>query len=292
MQVVVHIGPHRTASKHIQKHLELNRRLLEDQGTYVADRNAARDAINEAGGKILDAKDPDAIRAEMLEKIIGTRSDVKTLVLSNEYLSGRLSRPIGKALFYPRARDLVSRIRALFAGHEMRIFSAVRNPGTFIPSCYSEGVRAGDTRSFNDYISDANLPGLRWSSFLHRVQGQDEEQPLVVWRYEDYPFFWRRVIQEMTGIRNREDLIGTTEIVQQGLSLRGAELLNKFLQNHPPETPQMRASVLAEFQKLYPSSNVDYGPFWPADLVEGLTENYDDDWYYIERMENVMALTP
>ncbi|MEJ6710363.1 MAG: hypothetical protein QNK92_16485 [Amylibacter sp.] len=111
---------------------------------------------------------------------------------------------------------------------------------------------------------------------------------MTIWRYEDYPFIWRDVVQAFTGIENREDLVGTTEPVNSGLSLHGAILMHTYLSENKINTRAEFANVSDAFDQKFPSHlGHNHDLHWPSELTDGMTENYEDDWYYIEGMENV-----
>jgi hypothetical protein len=145
---------------------------------------------------------------------------------------------------------------------------------------------------FQDFVKMGDPIALRWSEYLHRVQGRDTELPLTVWSFEDYPYIWRGVAQAVSGLPNKEDLAASDAPFDQSISLKGLALMQQFLKKHPEAETTRRLLIAQKFAERFPMSTGDAIPkLWPKDLVEAMGESYDDDLYYIERMENVHMLT-
>jgi hypothetical protein len=287
MEIRIHIGVHRTATTHLQNSLIENKTLIESQRIALPERREAEKALSTGMRLLRGGRDIDKVQSQMLTTLSEGR-EVDRIIISNEKYAGALSRPFGKELFYPRIGEAMTRFSQLFAGVRFRLYAGIRNPASFIVSCYAESVRTGNRESFEDFIAETNLTGLRWSSMLHRMQTSKGDIPLTVWRYEDYPFIWREVVQNLTGIANREDLVGKTDTINRGLSFHGSTMMRRYLEQYPSAGPDEFANIARVFGERYPSDVHDnLGQSWPEELVEGLTENYDDDWYYIERMDNL-----
>lgn len=290
MDIRLHIGVHRTATQHLRKMLAQNSDLLEEHGICVPAPEYAEKAFAHAVRQLKANEDIGTINAHLLSTLTQDK-EYKRIVMVDPNISGTLMRPIGKEFFYPRIGTTISRIVTALESLPMRLFVSVRNPATFIPSCYSNGIRTKPDVSFQHFVSESNLQGLRWSDFLHRAQMKKTDLGMTVWRYEDYPFIWRDVVQALTGIANREDLVGSIAPVNTGLSLRGAILMHQYLSENKVTTRADFEHIRAAFDQKFPSSQGhSHELHWPEELTEGMSENYEDDWYYIERMENVQTI--
>ncbi len=292
MDFRLHIGVHRSATQHLRKMLWQNRDLLADEGICVPVAEDAERAFAKAIKQMSAGDAGDGVKAELMTSLTQDQP-FRRIVMIDPSISGTLMRPVGKEYFYPRIATTVSRILNVLDGTPLRLFVGLRNPATFIPSCYSAGMRHSPEMSFEKFVADANLQGLRWSDFLHRAQLKKTDLPITVWRYEDYPFMWRDVAQALTGLENREALVGTSDPVNTGLSLRGAVLMHTYLQEHPVKTRAEFETISKAFDKKFPSTHGHNDDLhWPEELTEGMTENYEDDLYYVERMDNVTMLAP
>ncbi len=293
MEIRVYVGPHRTASKHLASVLYNNAELLDADDTvfHSSAHNTLRH-INSALKAITTGGDKTDVIDQMMHSLTYGR-DVKRLLLVNPNIVGNVSRPFGKELFYPRTSGLVHQLQSLFGGHQLQFFASTRNPATFIPSCYTQNLLAANFSSYSDFLSEVKLTSLKWSLFLQRLQGKQNDIGLTVWRFEDYPYIWRDVAQVFSGIQNSQQLRGSSDRINSSLTLEGAQLLNKHMEEHPPRTREYFESTRQTFLKKFPSSaNQIVGPDWPPELVQELIHNYEDDWYYIERMDGVETVQP
>ena len=117
--------------------------------------------------------------------------------------------------------------------------------------------------------------------------------PLTVWRYEDYPYIWREVVQVFSSILNSQELSGSSVPVSTTITLKGAQLLNKYIEDQPPRAREDFEYTTQTFMKKISSSpNEIVGTDWPPDLVQKLVNNYEDNWYHIKRMEGVETVQP
>jgi hypothetical protein len=293
MEIRIYVGPHKTASQHLAAVLSNNIDLLEAVDTifYSSSRNALRH-INTALKTIAAGGDKEDATAQMLHSLTRGR-DAKRLLIINPNVVGSVAQPFGKDLFYPRTSGLVHQLQTLFEGHSMQLFSATRNPATFLPSCYAESLFGATFASYESFLGDVNLYGLKWSPFLHRLQGKQSDIPLTTWRFEDYPYIWRDIAQAFSGIENSQDLQRVDGRIHAGMTLRGAQLMNKYIEENPPRTKEDFGNIKQAFLKKFPSSpNEIIGPGWPPEAIKTLTENYEDDWYYIERMDQIRTILP
>lgn len=292
MDIRLHLGAHRTATHHMRARLHQNRHILAEEGISVPPQREAgeiiRAALVEAGGNPLT----DEMRSKLVKQL-APFDGARRIILSDPKLAGPLERAFGKELYYPSIGGRAGHLSSLFSGYDMRIYFCVRNPASFIISTYCELIRMGRAFSFEQYIEDANIQNFKWSSMLHRIQSSTGNLPITVWQYEDYPYMWRDVLQALTGIEFKDDLVGTTAPENAGISFRGARLLSRYMRENPPQSRPERLKILRAFDERFPQDGVEeFGNIWPEELIEGLSENYDDDWYYIERIEGVTTFRP
>ncbi|GGA07170.1 hypothetical protein GCM10011498_03790 [Amylibacter cionae] len=266
--------------------------MLQSEGICVPLADQAERAFSRAIKQISTGVPSAEVKGALISALTKDQK-YRRVVMIDPSISGTLMRPVGKEYFYPRIATTMSRILNVLDGAPLRIFVGLRNPASFIPSCYCAGIRHTPALSFEEFVADANLQGLRWSDFLHRAQMKKADLPITAWRFEDYPFMWRDVAQALTGIKNRELLVSTSTPVNSGLSLRGAILMHSYLKEHPVETRAEFEKLNRAFDKKFPSTQgFNDELHWPEELTEGMTENYEDDLYYIERMDNVTMLSP
>ncbi len=292
MDIKLYIGAHNTSANTVISTLEKNLALFAEQRIFIADSKLAIKHLSAAQKAVVEGADLVSVQKKLIAALTN-ETDVDTLVIVNPNILGTASRPFGKGLFYPRTSGLVQQLQNLFQGLNMQIYFSVRDPSMFIPRCYSESLLGASFSKFEDYISELDLAALRWSSLLHRLQGKQDDIPVTVWRHEDYPRIWRDVIQAITNVDNSQDLRSPPKSPANNLTLHGAQLFNAYLEEHAPRTKEDFENTKAAFLKKFPTTDEEPAVAeWPAELMQILTDNYDDDWYYIERMEGLKTIQP
>lgn len=299
MDIRIFIGAHRTAGLHIENILAQNETLLGEQGIIVAS-HATQIAAFKNATLALDAGDNVQDVRDGYINALTKGAEFKTLVILDRRRCGSVTRPARKNLIFPQVRYSLARFTKFLPEDSYRFFMGLRAPSTFLPSCYSESLTHAKVETFDDFLADTDLRNLRWSETLERIIGSfsenDEEEleatKLVTWRFEDYPRMWRDVVGAICGIENPQDLVGDALPINKGLSLYGCQLMYKYLQEHAPKAPGDFKKIRDAFlEKFAQHDNMDPDPIGPPEFIESLDYAYDDDWYYIQRMENVVALS-
>ncbi|PCH98772.1 MAG: hypothetical protein COB84_01005 [Rhodobacteraceae bacterium] len=293
MEIRIYAGAHRTATQHFASALDVNGKALAAEGVmYTPANRRTLNSMADAISAIGEGADEVDVREELMTRLV-PNGDMKRLLIVSPHLLGKASRPFGPEQLYPRARGLVEQFEKLFVGHDLRYFLSVRNPATFLTSCYAQNILYGRFSRFREYLDDANYNSYRWSSFLHRIQGKEARIPISVWRYEDYRYIWRDIMGAFTGVSSAQDFSDVAPNLGQSLTLEGAHLFEKFAGENPEQIKTDFEALKDVFQRKFPSSpNQITGPDWSPDTVRDLTYNYEDDWYYIERMDNVQTIQP
>ena len=99
------------------------------------------------------------------------------------------------------------------------------------------------------------------------------------------------MLAAFAGLPNKEDLVGSAKGIDPGLSLKGSFLLHRYLEENNMANKKAMAKVLPQFQQRFTRVEREVVPnVWPDELVTHLTHAYEDDLYYIDRMDNVSAV--
>lgn len=290
MEIRLLVGAHRTGQEHLRKQLEINRDLLESQGSLLPAEDVAEKALWAAIKAIRKGNATDQTGPNMIAQLTEGKSCERVLVI-RPAISGSPIRPTKNGIYYPRGNATTFQLMRTLGNVDTRLYLATRNPATFLPSCYGVALGNDNKLAFSDFVSPSNPYDLRWSEYLHRLQGKEAEVPITTWSFEDYPYIWRSVAQAFSGIDNKEDLIGTLENIDQGTSLRGATLMHAYLAEHPPQKGGDLQKITEKFEERFPPSATDtVEDLWSNDLVTSLTDAYDDDNYYIDRMDNITSI--
>ncbi len=292
MDINLYIGAHTTSTDTIISVLENNEALLTEQHIRFVSSKLAIQHLAAAQKALIDGANIEAVQKKLISTLTKDQ-DIKRLVIISPNILGTATRPFGKEVFYPRTSGLVQQLQNIFQGFNMKLFFSVRNPADFIPLCYSESLLGASFGSFEDFTKEVDLASLRWSSLLQRLQGKQDDMNVTVWRHEDYPRIWRDIVQTLTRVENSQVLAGPSKPAFNNLSLNGARLFNRYIEEHPPRTKEDFANTKAAFLQKFPETSTSAeDSYWSEKVIETLTNSYDDDWYYIERMDDIKTIQP
>ena len=299
IELNVYMGAHRAAGEHLRYVAKSNKTLLAAQNIAIVEPLIYAAALKEALARIEAGADPELVRSVFLLALARGDQRIKRVVLIEQDLCGSITRPTGGTLIYPRLKFAIQKLRSVMRDQSFRVFLGIRSPATFLPSCYSAALMTAHHVRFEDYLGDTDVEALRWSDCIERLNrslfnkdSQSFDASIYVWRIEDYPMIWRMVFYALTGVKNPMDLQGSSEPLNIGLSLEGARLMYRFLEAHKLPASGAFDKVKAEFLNKFPSTQASKPDrFWTPDLIHMLNFDYEDDWYFIERMENTHVIT-
>ncbi|GLQ34943.1 hypothetical protein GCM10007939_12260 [Amylibacter marinus] len=297
MDIRIYLGPYRTASQHIYDILEKNADVFSDQNIVIVPPEAHRDAL-ESALKALGDGLPKADAGAQFIREATQGSAAKRIVLLDHQIGGSVLRPVSRSLLFPPCGAAVARYSTLLPLNSYRFFMATRNLTTLLPSCYGSALGHAKIEEFSTFVENIEIPKVKWSDLLNRVTRRQREERgprhhVVTWKYEDYPRIWRDVIQAITGIENAQDLHGDSRPVNQGLSLYGCQLMYQYLLKHKPAQAGDFEKIKRAFVLKFPNTDAPRrDDFWTAEVQDQMTFAYEDDWYYIERMDNVATIQP
>ncbi len=290
MEFRIFFGAHRAGHEHLLAQLEANRNLLDANGILLPTPEKMEAAVWPAIRAIRNNNADESTLPRMVQELTGGQK-YRSVLIARPSISGSPLRPIKDDIIYPRGSATMAHLLRLIGQDDVRLFCAVRNPASLLQSCYHLAYENDAMLTFEDFYKVSDPFALRWSEYLHRIQGRENPLPLTAWTYEDYPYMWRSVAQAFAGLPNKEDLVAAQAPFDTGISLQGLTLMQEYLKKHPAETGAKRNQIVAKFEERFPIVGVDSIPdVWPEELTEAFSNSYDDDLYYIERMENVRLI--
>lgn len=291
MQVVLHAGAHNTDDDRLAKCLLKNAEDFAKTGIAVPPpsryRRLIRDTLNamHTGNPAPDARD--LLLGAFLDGDVPDR-----LLLSNENFFSVPKTAINKGVFYPGAEEKLARFCELFEGDQVELFLAIRDPATFLPAVYAQSP---DT-DFLDFMSGADPRDLRWSELIERLRARVPEVQFTVWCNEDTPLIWAQLIREMAGLEHNTKIIGGFDLLSEIMSKEGMKRFRAYLKEHPDMNEIQKRRVIAAFLDKFViedeiEQEVDL-PGWSENLVEELTDIYDEDVFTISRLPGVTMVAP
>ncbi len=293
MQVAIHLGAHCTDEERLLKTLLQNKGRLAREGISVPGPGRYRKTVIRAAQKLRGKEASEDSRDMLIDSIVDDDS-TERVVLTHEDFICVTSRIFENGLLYDKAGFKPTWLRNVFAGLPVEFFIAIRNPATFIPAAFRH--RNQGIRDFDSFLDGVNLEQIRWSDVILAIREANPDCPLTVWCNEDTPLIWPEVIREVSGHDPAIRLNGGFNILAPIMAREGMRRLRAYLASHPPRNEIHRRRILAAFLDKYAleeavEEELDV-PGWTTDLVERLTEDYEDDLLEIARLPGVNFISP
>jgi hypothetical protein len=291
MEIALHLGAHLTDDSQLRDCLMANSDMLAAQGILVPRARDFQSLLNDAADHI--ASGHGAPRAfERLLTAVGAGADTRRLVLSAQRLLSRLPDCLDERRFYPGAARRIAALRNIFAGHQVEIFLAVRNPASFVPAYLSNGqVQAQGGPSLQIAGTD-----LRWSELTEEFRLIWPEAKLTLWCDEDTPFIWHRVLRLVAGYSPEQEFENSFNWFDTVLVDGASQKLAAYLAASPPVDDAHRQKVISVFlDKFCDDQKLDVdvsATGWDEAHVDLLTELYEEDTARIAAMEGVSLIQP
>ncbi len=176
---------------------------------------------------------------------------------------------------------------------QLEVFMSIRNPCDVCASgSRQNSTEATATGSWNetDFLS------LRWSDMVQRIRDNAPDVPLTIWCNEDTPLIWAQIIRDMAGLDHGTKFTGGFSLLSEIMSKEGMKRFRSYLHQYPEMTEMQKRRVIAAFLDKYAiedavEEELDL-PGWTEELVEQLTELYDEDVFAIQRIPGVQFIEP
>ncbi|WP_425046224.1 hypothetical protein [Primorskyibacter sp. S87] len=291
MQVIFHTGAHATDEDRLQKTLLRNKEAFAASGIAVPGPGKYRKLLKDCFEAMESAPLNDDARDVLIDAILDDEQ-ADRLILSNQFFFGTQRAALEGDQLYPGAAERVAQMQSLFAFDQVEIFMAIRNPATFLPAAY----RNASPRRLQQIQETTDPRALRWSEMIERVRAHCPDVPLTVWCNEDTPLIWAQIIREMAGLNPGEKIIGGFDLLSQIMSPEGMKRFRAYLKTHRDMSEMHKRRVIAAFlDKFALEDEVEEEldlPGWTEDLVDDMTEIYDEDVFRIQRIPGVQFIEP
>ncbi|MFK7940821.1 MAG: hypothetical protein AB8B82_15680 [Roseovarius sp.] len=292
MQVVLHAGAHITDEDRLVNTLITNRDMLAANGTNIPHPNTYRKLIRDvlqtaqhSGGTSEDARDV------MMDAIL--KGDAKDrLILSNPGFFGTPKMAISAGSLYGATEQRLNILQNIFRQDQLELFIAICNPATFLPAVYKKTPY----KSFDEYMRHVDPRIVRWSEMITRVREAYPDLPITVWCNEDLPLIWSQVLREMAGLDPAVDIAGEYNLLREIMSDEGLKRFKAYVRSHPGMSEIQKRRVISAFLDKFAREDaieeeLDM-PGWTDELIDELTEIYDEDLYVIQRIPGINLITP
>jgi len=289
LQIILHIGAHKTASTHLQMAMTRGRGALEGQRVaYFGPDELRRRGLGVP--EYLSADVEDTAHGERIRAALAT--PCARLVLSDENLLGNAHNVemIRTARLYDRAVARLARLAPLLPPGRVVLALGIRNPAGFLVSAYAQRLMSGRVQSYADYTRGLDPARLRWVDLIERLQTALPHAACHVWRYEDYPANAPRVLETLLGAAASAARPGPG-VAHPGLSAQAHEIL---MAEAPALATQGEEVIKARVKALrtaWPkgAQHPGFQPYDPA-MLRRAEAAYSEDCACIATMPGVHAL--
>ena len=247
-------------------------------------RRAIRQALRDRGGDLLPGTLP-----PRLQEILGDVPPAR-LVLSYEGFLGTYAKVLSPDGIYADAGSRAASVRAIFAGHDVEFFLAVRNPASFLPALFE----ASSQTDFAAFVAGCDFGRIAWSDPVAQIRDACPEVPLTVWCNEDLPLLWPEILRRLSGVD--ADLAGREAVLAEILTPEGLARLERRLADDPPADDAEWRALVAEL--LATSADPDALapeialPGWTEEVIADLTARYEADVARLAAMDGITFLAP
>ncbi len=291
MQIHFHIGAHFTDDDRLMRCLLRNKETFRENGIAVPGPGKYRQLLRSTL-RALKTTPPDPSARDILLDAILDDEDADRILLSNAHFFGLAKSAVQKGVLYPEAADGLANLRLLFPEDDLAVFMAIRNPATFLPLVL-EKLPDPDMAGI---LGDTDPRNVKWSTMITAMHNAAPDVPITVWCNEDTPLTWAQILREVAGLDQKAAITGEFDLIKSIMSDEGIKRFRAYMHDHPKMTEvQIRRVVIAFLNKYAREDEMEYEldiPGWTAELVEEMTELYDDDVVAIEQMPGVQFIEP
>ncbi len=291
MQIAIHTGAHFTEEERLMKCLLRNKAGFSKSGIAVPGPGKYRKLLKQTLEALKSSKPADGARDVLLDAILDEET-ADRLILSNAHFFNAPRASMHNGTLYPAAPERMQQLRSLFPQDEIEIFMALRNPATLLPAMFDHSPKP----TMESYLGVSDPCEIRWSDTLWAIRNAVPDISITVWCSEDSPLLWAQILRETAGLEPSQEISGEFDLLQDIMSGEGMKRLEVYLQTHPDMTEMQKRRVISAFldkfaldEEIEEELNV---AEWTDDLMDEMTEIYDEDMLEVQRIPGVNLIAP
>jgi hypothetical protein len=271
MDVILHIGAHRTATTSFQTYMKHSARMLDARGVgYWGPPETRRDGILSGvlahGGAGGEGAQLTTVAARIEQGCVGAeRRGMHQLVVSDENMLGSVRRNLRMAELYPDAAERLKRFGDVFGARLRRVVLSIRALDTFWASALAFGVARGHRWPSQRTLADLTETPRSWRDVIEEAAAAFPRAEVTVLPHEP---FCDRPEQRLAHM-----LAGDAPVPPAQA---------RYWQNGAPDLAELRAALRARGE---PTDGLPKGtgPWRPFDTRQAaaLRERYEDDLFWL-----------
>lgn len=291
MQIIFHTGAHGTDDERLLKCMLYNKEAFSKRGIAVPGPGKYRTLLKDAFEAMEQSEPSEGARDVLIDAILDDEV-ADRMLLSNPHFFGSQRFSVEGDIFYPLADIRVRQLSQLFPYDQIEIFMAICNPAFFIPAILANASRA----RISEVLLNTNPLNLRWSEMIQRIRDAAPDVPLTIWCNEDTPLLWGQIMRDFAGLEHGARMTGGFSLLSEIMSTEGMKRFRGYLHQHQGMTEMQRRRVISAFLDKYAiedqvEEELDLEG-WTEELVEEVTEIYDEDVLAIQRIPGVTFIAP
>ncbi|SMO66928.1 hypothetical protein [Paracoccus laeviglucosivorans] len=290
MQVVFHCGVHGTDLYRMVKTLTQNRDWLTEHGIEAPTPDKHREVFKDA----LKALDGDVATPEMEQVMLDAileSDDPSRIIFSTPTFLGKATRAVSADGLYAAAGEKMAALANLFPSAEAEFFIALKNPATLIPFIVGQ-----DGGSYEQIMSGTPPESLRWGPAIRAIQAAIPDHRLVVWCHEDTSLIWPEVVRRIATMPSDVPLKAGLQVLGDILQPEGIHMIRAEMAKQDRLTVESRRAIFsaALAQHALPDQmEIEVTlPGWTQELVDHISDLYDEDVAQIAALPGIEFITP
>lgn len=289
MKLVLHVGVHFTEEDRMMKCLLRNADDFAAEGVMVPGHGKYRAILRDTLNAMVSAPPSEMARDVLVDAFLDD-SDATRVILSDANFFRTPKTAVQEGMLYPSAPVRMMRMAQIFEQDEVEIFMGIRNPATLLPVLYGKAENP-DPAAF---WGGRDPRDILWSETVSLLREAVPNVPITIWCNEDTPLIWAHIIRQMAGLPDDQKIIGGFDLLSSIMSTEGMKRVRAYLKDHPIMTEHQKRRAIAAFLDKYAlegevEEELDMAG-WTDDVVDEMTEIYDEDVAKIAEMPGVRVL--
>lgn len=245
MRIDLHLGVHKTATTHLQRHWHQASRTLKITSSCPSLNDVRAKLTPLCGGPAPKAKDGEQPRrdaaAAWVNKLGAKNGRV---LLSDENFIGSCAQIFAQQSLYADALPRMLRLATTLVEHEVRVWLSLRDYGSFLRSAYCEVVRHSPYRPFREMYTGVGLDTRGWEHLVREVRQVFPKAEIRCWRYESLDKLRPSLSAELLGVPPKKVPVSDEQRDRKSLSRMAVRLLDDIYQTvGADDATRMRPSV-------------------------------------------------
>ena len=296
MRVTLHVGLHFAGAPRLMAGLRANNPVFEANGTFVPRQKDYRAPVADILHKLDGLPPIEAEQIDLLSQILKNRK-ISHLVMSDVLWAGALDAAFSEGRLYADLGATVARVAELFDTSDVRIAISLRDPVGFVADALATPQLAGKMTPF---LRTCDTATLGWERGLRELRAALPMSAMVVWREEDAPLIWPRVLRDLGRLPPGAAVARAYAPLRPILSDTGLrELFGEVASNPPCDDSAFENLVRRYLAEFAIPDNVRDGPArsvniagWSQDTLHDITQRYWAQTAAFAKEEGVTLIAP